>query len=124
MLEEYEYNSRLLIPQEVEDRLEHWDLYFRQTDISLVTGKRWANCFLGGVIARKTLSGWNVRDISGFHVEDYNDTRKLPSIDFYSSWVSVKDEDFVRYMDLFYDVVSKLKEIEHSLRLAAELTDK
>lgn len=117
-------NSRSWISQAVEDRLEQWDLYIREKDRGLVTGKSWGNHFLGGAIARKTMYGWNVRDISGFHVEDYNGTRKRPSIDFYSSWVSVKDKDFVTYMDLFSDVVHKLSEIEHSLKLAIELTDK
>lgn len=109
------------IPEEVDNRLESWDLFRKGNTTNLETGKSWPKCLKGTIAHQLPLSGvWLVRSIDGANFA-HNDP---PYLDWYNSYVEVPNEKFIEYMDLFRDVATHMNLVEHDVQLAFSLEEK
>lgn len=110
--------------KEIDDKLEHWDLFYSKgtdgifTDVeTLTTGKRWPKC-MQGVIAEKFFGGWEVRSIEGLQLGYPEEESRFLRVQCSDNWVSVKDDDdFCIYMELLYKTMCQLVLTEHELEL-------
>lgn len=109
--------------KEINDKLEHWDLFYKKiddgifTDIdSLWTGKRWPKC-MQGLIAQKIFGNWEVRSIEGLQLGYSEENSRFLRVQCSDIWVSVEDENFCKYMEILSSTVHQLMLAEHEMEL-------
>lgn len=109
--------------KEIDDKLEHWDLFYKKiddgifTDIdSLWTGKRWPKC-MQGVIAQKIFSGWEVRSIEGLQLGYPEENSRFLRVQCSDRWVFVEEENLCKYMEILSSTVHQLMLAEHEMEL-------
>ena len=116
-----------MIPEEVDNKLEHWDL-FRQ-DTVLFAGKSWPNT-MKGKIAQCIISEprWGVRDKSHIIWEvrsidsvEVNTEEDIPMIEWFYTFTNVENDKFIEYMDHLREVIIHLKLAEHEMQLGYAL---
>lgn len=106
------------IPKEVEDRLEHWDLFVRNGYI-LTTGKSWPHSLKGDIALYSDYKDtWSVRWADSFHVSHNTD---VPYIDWYNTGKKIAGNKFIEYMDLLRDITTHLAAVNNDLRLIDDL---
>lgn len=107
-----------MFPEEVENKLEHWDLY--RQDNSLYTGKSWPRTLQGRIATffDYKKSYWCVRGIDDIDVSHNTDK---PIVEWYNTGTEVDADKFVEYMDHFREVVTHLKLAEHEMQLGYAL---
>lgn len=107
-----------MIPEEVDNKLEHWDL-FKKGD-SLYTGKSWPRTLQGNIATffNYNKGYWGVRGLDNFAVS-YNTDK--PIVEWYNTGAEVDADKFVEYMDHFREVVTHLKLVEHEMLLGYAL---
>ena len=106
------------IPKEVEDKLEHWDLFVKNGYI-LTTGKSWPRSLQGDIALYSDYKHtWSVRDADRFQICRNMDT---PYIDWYNTGMEIDNDKFIEYMDLFRDMVIHLSYIGHLIKLIGNL---
>lgn len=100
------------IPKEVEDKLEHWDLFVKD-GYRLYTGKSWPRS-LNGNIATYFDNKWIVRMADSFEVckDEYGTYIGWPDTD-----IEIDNDKFIEYMDLFRDMVTHMNYVAHLVEL-------
>lgn len=109
--------------KEIDDKLEHWDLFYKKiddgifTDIdSLWTGKRWPKC-MQGLIAQKIFGGWEVRSIEGLQLGYPEENSRFLRVQCSDRWVFVEEENLCKYMEILSNTVHHLMLAEHEMEL-------
>lgn len=119
-----EIDTRLVpppIPEDIDNRLESWDLFREGNTNRLKTGKSWPKCLQGTIARQLPWSGeWVVQTIDGANFA-HSDP---PYLDWYNSHIVIPDEKFIEYMDLFRDVATHMSLVEHDVQLAFALEKK
>lgn len=103
-----------MIPEEVENKLEHWDLFSKGN--SLYTGKSWPRTLQGCIATFFDYgkSNWGVRGIDDIDISHNTDK---PIVEWYNTGAEVDADKFVEYMDHFREAVTHLKLAEHEIQL-------
>lgn len=111
-------NVAVMFPEEVENKLEHWDLF--RKDNSLYAGKSWPYSLQGCIATffNYNISYWCVREIENFAVSCY---KGKPVIEWYNNWTNIDADKFVEYMDNFREVITHTKLAEHEMQLGNAL---
>ena len=104
------------IPKEVEDKLEHWDLFVKDGYI-LTTGKSWPRS-LNGNIATYFDNKWIVRTADSFEV-------CKDELGIYIGWpntdIEIDNDKFIEYMNLVRDIVTHMNYVAHLVELIGNL---
>ena len=109
-----------MISKEIEDKLEHWDLFIKNGYI-LTTGKSWPRSLKGNIaLYSEYKHTWSVRDVTRFQVCNNTDT---PHIDWYNTGMEIADDKFIEYMDLFRDMVTHMNYVDHFIELINNLKE-
>jgi hypothetical protein len=110
-----------MISKEIEDKLEHWDLFVKDGYI-LTTGKSWPQSLKGDIaLYSEYKHTWSVRDVTRFQVCNNTDT---PHIDWYNTGIEIDNDKFIEYMDLFRDMVTHMNYVDHLIELINNLKEK
>ena len=118
-----------MLPEEVDNKLEHWDLY--QQDNILFAGKSWPNTMKGKIaqcvvyeprwgVRDTPYIVWEVKSIDSFKV-GWNNNK--PTIEWYYAYSIVSDDKFIEYMDHLREVVTHLTLVEHEMQLGFNLEE-